>query len=599
MADACHNNGTCYDKVGGFECKCRPGFVGPRCEGDINECLSNPCWGPGTLDCVQLVNDYNCNCKVGYMGRHCENKVNFCASSPCQNGGICTTVHTGHQCSCQDGFYGKNCEFSGYDCDSNPCQNAGKCRISEGGYKCDCVRGTLGTNCEVIAVECEGNHCKRKNLNKNQEHISISQDLEYQQKQCVIRGCREKQGNFQCDEECNTYACNFDGNDCSLGLNPWSNCTAPINCWEHFMNGICDEDCNNPHCLFDGRDCVKPLQSCNPVYDAYCQKHYANGHCDYGCNNAECNWDGLDCEEEPPYLAEGLISMVVLMEVREFKENLVAFLRDMSHQLRTTVRVKKDQLGNDMILPWKGNTNFNGLNKQFVQKHNILQTEMRQTGVNVYLEIDNRKCLGAGECFSSANEAAEYLAARASRHSLSKSFPIYQVSGENYVSESGDENMTNVKYVSLGVILVLLICGLIGVLVTAQRKRAAGITWFPEGFLRTNSGPRRRSRRRGPDGQEMRNLNKNPSIACMDVDLNVHGQHIGPGQQWSDDESDLPQPKRMRVIDAGYASDHTAITDYEEPEPRVWTQAHMEAADIRAPPLMMTPPQIVSILQSG
>lgn len=65
MPGACHNNGTCTDKVGGFECQCPAGFVGPRCEGDINECLSNPCSHIGTQDCVQLVNDYKCNCKPG------------------------------------------------------------------------------------------------------------------------------------------------------------------------------------------------------------------------------------------------------------------------------------------------------------------------------------------------------------------------------------------------------------------------------------------------------------------------------------------------------------------------------------------------------
>lgn len=114
---------------------------------------------------------------------------------------------------------------------------------------------------------------------------------------------------------------------------------------------------------------------------------------------------------------------------------------------------------------------------------------------------------------------------------------------------------------------------------------------FSTGFLRTNSGTRRRSKRRGPDGQEMRNLNKNSSIGCMDLDINAHGQHMGHGQQWSDDESEMPQPKRMRVLDAGYASDHTAITDYEEAEPRHWTQQHLEAAEIRPPASMLTPPQ--------
>jgi Notch-like protein len=43
-----------------------------------------------------------------------------------------------------------------------------------------------------------------------------------------------------------------------------------------------------------------------------------------------------------------------------------------------------------------------------------------------------------------------------------------------------------VKYVFIGVVLVLLASLLIGVLVAAQRKRAQGITWFPEGFFRNN-----------------------------------------------------------------------------------------------------------------
>ena len=88
---ACHHGGTCVDKVhfletslirmknrkylrvrpyyytlyvinffqvGGYECQCPAGYVGPRCEGDVNECLSNPCSELGTQSCVQLVNDY-------------------------------------------------------------------------------------------------------------------------------------------------------------------------------------------------------------------------------------------------------------------------------------------------------------------------------------------------------------------------------------------------------------------------------------------------------------------------------------------------------------------------------------------------------------
>lgn len=64
----CFNNGTCVDQVGGYSCTCPPGFVGERCEGDVNECLSNPCDARGTQNCVQRVNDFYCECRAGHTG---------------------------------------------------------------------------------------------------------------------------------------------------------------------------------------------------------------------------------------------------------------------------------------------------------------------------------------------------------------------------------------------------------------------------------------------------------------------------------------------------------------------------------------------------
>lgn len=96
------------------------------------------------------------------------------------------------------------------------------------------------------------------------------------------------------------------------------------------------------------------------------------------------------------------------------------------------------------------------------------------------------------------------------------------------------------------------------------------------------SGHRRTSRRRGPDGQEMRNL-KQPSINCLEVPP----MSVNHGGHWSDDESELPPTKRAR--DNGYASDHTAITDYED----MWGQQHMDSR-----PVILTPPSMVCFIHT-
>lgn len=73
----CFNGGQCIDQVGGYSCHCLPGFAGERCEGDINECLSNPCSPHGSLDCLQLINDYTCICRSAFTGEYLETLSQF------------------------------------------------------------------------------------------------------------------------------------------------------------------------------------------------------------------------------------------------------------------------------------------------------------------------------------------------------------------------------------------------------------------------------------------------------------------------------------------------------------------------------------------
>jgi len=52
------------------------------------------------------------------------------------------------------------------------------------------------------------------------------------------------------------------------------------------------------------------------------------------------------------------------------------------------------------------------------------------------------------------------------------------------VPSAAGEQPQNIKLVLFGVILMLIVGIMMGILVSAQRKKATGVTWFPEGFKR-------------------------------------------------------------------------------------------------------------------
>lgn len=71
------NGGTCISKTNGFECSCIAGFVGEKCESDVDECdeaLKNLTKNGsdqvkicGAGRCVDRVNGFECDCSgTGY-----------------------------------------------------------------------------------------------------------------------------------------------------------------------------------------------------------------------------------------------------------------------------------------------------------------------------------------------------------------------------------------------------------------------------------------------------------------------------------------------------------------------------------------------------
>lgn len=91
----CANGGQCQDQPGSFHCECLPGkrgsdaegergggrgpqplsvpcalcpgFAGPRCQAEVDECLSGPC--PPGASCLDLPGTYFCLCPSGFTGQ--------------------------------------------------------------------------------------------------------------------------------------------------------------------------------------------------------------------------------------------------------------------------------------------------------------------------------------------------------------------------------------------------------------------------------------------------------------------------------------------------------------------------------------------------
>ena len=92
----CFNNGKCVDRIGGYRCVCPAGYVGERCEGDVNECLSDPCDPRGSYNCIQLTNSYRCECRTGYTGTDvnlmADNTNATCLFELSKSSRVCLTV---------------------------------------------------------------------------------------------------------------------------------------------------------------------------------------------------------------------------------------------------------------------------------------------------------------------------------------------------------------------------------------------------------------------------------------------------------------------------------------------------------------------------
>lgn len=163
--NTCQHGSTCQDRINYYNCDCAPGYRGPRCEIDIDECLEQkPCQNGAT--CIDKVADFECRCAPGYRSRNCEVEIDECKEySACQNNATCTDKVADYLCSCSvqpdaDNrvFSGKNCTVQLTACIGNEnCYNGATCvpflksefPTIQQGYYCKCAPGFTGTPCDV------------------------------------------------------------------------------------------------------------------------------------------------------------------------------------------------------------------------------------------------------------------------------------------------------------------------------------------------------------------------------------------------------------------------------------------------------------------
>ncbi|XP_055585474.1 protein serrate-like [Uranotaenia lowii] len=148
----CENGGTCIDMVGRFRCECPPQWTGEACSIDVDECESNVASGLGPCinakSCRNLPGSFQCSCLEGWGGPTCVQNLDDCVGK-CKNGATCIDRVNDYHCACAVGYTGRDCSTDINECANVPCRNGGECVDLIGNFKCICPLGYSGTLCEV------------------------------------------------------------------------------------------------------------------------------------------------------------------------------------------------------------------------------------------------------------------------------------------------------------------------------------------------------------------------------------------------------------------------------------------------------------------
>ncbi|XP_066252818.1 protein crumbs [Euwallacea similis] len=321
--EPCQNNATCLStNRHDYTCRCLPGFEGPKCEINKDDCKGVSC--PYGQVCYDLINDYECRCPLGFTGDDCTVDIDPCSKGPCVNGscivdstsnewackcnpgftgplcdmdvdecsipntqicntGLCVNTVGSFRCYCEPGFTGLRCEIDIDECLPQPCQNQATCIDLMNNYTCSCLPGYKGRNCSEEIDECASNPCMGGATCKDQINDFA----------CICPpGLTGKTCNINIDD-CESSPCH-NGAGCIDGLNEYT-----CNCTDTGYEGLhCEiniDDCQGYPCL-NGAECLDKVKD----YDCSCYKGYEGKNCEVDINECEsspCKFGGLCMEK--------------------------------------------------------------------------------------------------------------------------------------------------------------------------------------------------------------------------------------------------------------------------------------------------------------
>jgi hypothetical protein len=148
----CLNGGSCTDGINSFSCTCAPGYTGPTCATNINECSPNPCLNGGS--CTDGINSFSCTCLPGYTGPTCATNINECSPNQCLNGATCVDGINSFSCTCLPGYSGPTCATNINECSPNQCLNGATCVDGINSFSCTCLPGYSGPLCATNIDDC-------------------------------------------------------------------------------------------------------------------------------------------------------------------------------------------------------------------------------------------------------------------------------------------------------------------------------------------------------------------------------------------------------------------------------------------------------------